>query len=1296
MASSSRVTREKLEAMIAALQLGEDGKNEIRAIADGTCGPAVTLGFVSLDSQGATVIAHALRQNTCVKLLGLGHNCIGPDGAKALANMLASNKTITILRLQSNRIGNEGAIALADVLCRNKSVTELRLHHNNIGLAGAEALANMLRTNATITHVSLFANSIGHKGAQALAEMLKDSTTLTHLKLGENAIGDAGVEALAKALETDNSTLQVLWLNCNGLSDSSAVALANMLRRNKAVTTLGLDINTITPGGGAELGASLHENHSLRVLTLSHNSTATARAFGAAVPVHREIWTGKWEKDPEGQVAFNEGREVNRQQQQQLFDACKHGNVQLVTSLINEDHVRLDQQNEEGDTPLHLAYRHNQQAIVSLLRKCRVDETIKNGKGELPHDAAFPPAEDTPMTQRDPQHQAQREADVMAAMHQIALHSDTQMAGRAKLMLVGQGRAGKTTTLNSLMGAAFNRDEHSTFGAETTDLSVIVESMDVCDWKRVRSDLSEYMRTLRDAGLAKTTGMDVAMRVAMMKAVKEREQRVHQQQQQQQQQQQGVEHVSSDEEEREDEEEDEVLREPEEATAVHEAEKRDTCRSKQPARARRPNKRRSWSNSSVPSSRRRDMKHRRNYSTSTMPSQSVVPSEEMEKAIKDLHLDVTMGEGKARVTFKVFDLGGQSTFYIFHPFFLTENAVYLLVFSMEDLLHPNPSKRAEAWEFINYWLSSLHLHAKGAPVLMVGTFADNVTSNKLQEGISPELYRRFRCHPAFPSVVRNDKHGLWFWPVDNTKSINDPMIQDLRQTISTTALKQPFVNQDVPVAYIKVYDELMATYKEQGRDLMAMDEVEAITRKHGLITKHDARMCMQYLGLYSLVLYFHDIGDMHNFVILSPQWAVDMMARVIRNFDLHRGAHDQEAVKVGAHLWDDLVQRGILHRRVLDVLWQDMRADMVEPFLRLMIEYGLCVECEDARPLADCTKSPHGTQKQPKHQQSRKFLIPAILPMRLDTPPNDFGSSVTLSATAAKLAHPYAGYEANTVYLSFFLNGDHVTRTARMTVDAIRHKSFLPEGIFTLLLAHILGRIGHDCSYSQEPKLSRTHAIIDIGTASRVELQLVPAVGGIKIHVEGPQPHELVKQLSAMISVAMPERYHRDLQTYLLLPFDHTSLLSFDSAAQCRTERMRLGDDFVSISEITDKFGSLLPPRPWNSAPPATLAGADTIRRVKAVTSEALGPPPYARQEEEDEEEEEYFDQTLTAWLKQLRLLPRVREALNHHGIKSLATLVTMVQRGKFTAATLEASGVAPAHAIELISQARTFGGPQA
>ncbi|EGD80272.1 hypothetical protein PTSG_13066 [Salpingoeca rosetta] len=498
-----------------------------------------------------------------------------------------------------------------------------------------------------------------------------------------------------------------------------------------------------------------------------------------------------------------------------------------------------------------------------------------------------------------------------------------------------------------------------------------------------------------------------------------------------------------------------------------------------------------------------------NYNN-TATATTGMSAEEMEKAIKEFNVDAVMGEGKARVTFKVFDLGGQSTFYIFHPFFLTKYAVYLLVFSMEDLLHQDKSKRAESWEFMEHWLSALHLHAKGAPVLIVGTFADKINERKQHEQISRDIYSRLRHNPAFPGVVHNDKHGLWFWPVDNTKSINDPMIQDLRQSISSTALAQEYVSQEVAVPYLHLYDKLMALSKDDKRPLLTFDEVVDIGRTCGLRTREETRACLQFLHLYSMVLYYDSVPGMEDYVILSPQWAVDTMTRVIRNFDLHHDVRDGAARAIGAQLWDDLVDRGILHRRLLDVLWRGLEGGMVEPFLQLMMEYGLCIQYT-----APMVLLPGPQQQQQHHQQ---YLVPAILPMTLED--EQASSSVTLSTAAAQQANPYVGYEEKTAYVAFSLR--EFKRGVSAKIADTQQASFLPEGLFPMVLARVMAHMQHGAT--EPPMLSRTDAVIFMD-AAEIEMQLVPAVGGIKIKVMTARPRTLLHMLYDTITTAVMQRY---------------------------------------------------------------------------------------------------------------------------------------------------------------------------
>ncbi|EGD82869.1 hypothetical protein PTSG_03500 [Salpingoeca rosetta] len=1000
---------------------------------------------------------------------------------------------------------------------------------------------------------------------------LANNTCPQEVSLNSAELDLNGVYAVAAALK-GNTCLTTLRLQNNGLGDEAAIALADLVRQNTTLTVLDLRHNAISTNGGTALGAAFAQNTTLHDLRLQNNTAACARAFGAALPLDRASGLTWGDDDAEGKAGFDAGCEEKRQAT--LDTACKNGDIDSVAALISQA-ADINHQNEQGDTPLHVACRFAHPDIIQLLLEKGADSTVKNNKGETAHDVAQSSHTAVLSIQGlNPQaHAAQQQASavnateleqeeltdatdhresVMAAMHQIAQHSDTQTAGRAKLMLVGEGRAGKTSTLHSLMGDDFNKGEHSTFGADSMDLSVIVESMDVCNWQHLASGLSEYMRTLLGTALAQTSGMDAAMKEAMIAALKEHQQRVKQQQ------------LGNDGEGDGDNSEEDVDGDENTQHGTPSSVPKKT--SPTPDHVQGDD----HHSSSSPAAKPSQSQYQQHNASAEAADTGLLPkvsTEEIEKAIKNFNLNTTTGEGSARVTFKVFDLGGQSTFYIFHPFFLTEYAVYLLVFSMEDLLHQDESKRAETWEFLEHWLSSLHLHAKGAPVLIVGTHADKIDERKQHEGISCGIYNRLCHNAAFPSVLYNGKNGLWFWPVDNTKSKHDPMIKDLRQTISSTAVAQEYVNQQVAVPYLHLYDRLNAIALDEKRPLLTFDEVVEIARACGLRTRDETRACLKFFHLYSMVLYYDNVPGMDQFVILSPQWAVDTMTRVIRNFGLHYNSHDQEAMRLEPDLWQDLIHRAILHRRLLDVLWRDIRDDVIEPFLHLMMEYGLCVEYSPPVMM----QSGHHQQHQ-HQQQQQQYLVPAILPMTLED--EQASSSVTLSTAAAQQANPYVGYEEKTAYIVFSLR--EFKRGVSAKIADTQQASFLPEGLFPMVLARMMAHMQHGAT--EPPMLSRTHAIIFVDIAE-IRLQLVPAVGGIKIQITSPRPRTLLQILFDTITVAVKQRFG-EIRASLLLPFDKSRLLFHEEVHRHHRNKrfLRVAQaQPLSPDDLVTRFGPLLP-----------------------------------------------------------------------------------------------------------------------
>lgn len=67
------------------------------------------------------------------------------------------------------------------------------------------------------------------------------------------------------------------------------------------------------------------------------------------------------------------------------------------------------------------------------------------------------------------------------------------------------------------------------------------------------------------------------------------------------------------------------------------------------------------------------------------------------------------------------DFAGQDVYYSTHQFFLSPQAVYILVFNMMDTEESNR---------IEYWLHSIRSRARKAPIVLVGTHLDEAGVEK--------------------------------------------------------------------------------------------------------------------------------------------------------------------------------------------------------------------------------------------------------------------------------------------------------------------------------------------------------------------------------------------------------------------------------------------------------------------------------------------------------------------------------------------------------------------------------------
>jgi len=135
--------------------------------------------------------------------------------------------------------------------------------------SAAAALARELEGNISLTSLQfLGGNELGSECCRIIAESLKRNTVLRSLGLAGNWAGVEGCAALAESLKV-NETLTELNLSSNGLGDEGCEILAEMLKYNTALTDLKISRNAISAAGYQKLVDGFKHNKTLAHLKLT-------------------------------------------------------------------------------------------------------------------------------------------------------------------------------------------------------------------------------------------------------------------------------------------------------------------------------------------------------------------------------------------------------------------------------------------------------------------------------------------------------------------------------------------------------------------------------------------------------------------------------------------------------------------------------------------------------------------------------------------------------------------------------------------------------------------------------------------------------------------------------------------------------------------------------------------------------------------------------------------------------------------------------------------------------------------
>jgi len=219
-----------------------------------------------------------------IKILNLSDNSIDAEGAILLANFLKTNTTITEVNLRNNHIHDSGLVAIANALHHNATLESLDVSYDFPKFDTVLALMALSR-NTQLKKVSIHYTLEGcshdtfsckntilsHNDVSNLITFLQQRPEIKTLILSNCSLGYGEVKLLAEFVLQSNSNITSLSLTDNNIDDDRTIMLAKMLKQNKTLVSLKLDIYWTTKNGVLALTSALESNDTLTKLTLTNS-----------------------------------------------------------------------------------------------------------------------------------------------------------------------------------------------------------------------------------------------------------------------------------------------------------------------------------------------------------------------------------------------------------------------------------------------------------------------------------------------------------------------------------------------------------------------------------------------------------------------------------------------------------------------------------------------------------------------------------------------------------------------------------------------------------------------------------------------------------------------------------------------------------------------------------------------------------------------------------------------------------------------------------------------------------------
>ncbi|WAR26699.1 LRRK2-like protein [Mya arenaria] len=276
------------------------------------------------------------------------------------------------------------------------------------------------------------------------------------------------------------------------------------------------------------------------------------------------------------------------------------------------------------------------------------------------------------------------------------------------------------------------------------------------------------------------------------------------------------------------------------------------------------------------------------------------------------------GARKVEYTLSTWDFAGQEDFYSTHSCYLSNRAVYLVVFDLR--------KGVSEVEKLKSWLVSIRSRAPGCPVIVIGTHLDKL-SDESRHGSTLNDVRdvliEFNQEPGFPTIKK-----AFYVDASSDDENMEQLRNYIKETVNNLDIRgRRVMGEKIPASYVHLADVLLAKAKSptciypvlDKKDLLKMVNEQDID-----LDEDELDQAIRFLHEAGVVLHYDDSTlQLRDYYFIDPGWLCELMARIITVKQIN----------------PFISGNGILGKKEIKVLFKDIKefpAKLIPQYIKLL------------------------------------------------------------------------------------------------------------------------------------------------------------------------------------------------------------------------------------------------------------------------------------------------------------------------------------------------------------------------